>query len=137
MFEWLIAKRIDENNDLKKQGNQLTAREQSKLLKVRKENLNDAYSAKLIEANKVQSSANALAYRTFVMRILAEAPHSKKVVEYYKKVWKRINDEHTALIAKAKALYDEADRLDKEYTLAHKEWYDFKGRYDLWGDNYC
>lgn len=120
MFDWIwgqrIAENIEEGNEIAEKNVQLSAREKA--------------------SNKVRE-ANRLADRTYVMRILAEAPHSAKVKVYYKKVWDEISTKHTALIKEWEELKLVAKKAEEESKEAHKEWHKFKTHYNLWGDDYC
>lgn len=141
MFDWIwghrIAENIEEGNEIAEKNVQLSAREKAVALKLRKEELSDKSCKAWEEASNKVREANRLADRTYVMRILAEAPHSAKVKVYYKKVWDEISTKHTALIKEWEELKLVAKKAEEESKEAHKEWHKFKTHYNLWGDDYC
>lgn len=137
MFNWLIANKLEETNQALEKGNRISARDKAAELKVRKESLrNEADEAWNASIEKLKE-ANRLADRTFVMRILAEAPHGAKVTAYYTKKWREISEKHKILLGEWNTLKQNAEALEADFKNAHKEWYNFKERYDLWNDNYC
>lgn len=141
MLNWIwgqrIADGIDKGNEIAEKQVKVTARSVAADLKANKELTREEANKAWEESNAKVKEANRLADRTYMMRIVHEAPHPKKVKEYYKKKWDEISAQHTKLIKEWNELKQIAKDKDEIADEAHENWHSYKTRYGLWGDGSC